>query len=202
MPPRPRPDLRRRKPQRQAKKKFWLFCEGKNTEPSYFEALNDTYHSTVIEIEPVGAVGEPGRIARTAVAKATELGLHLKARRNLDSLEARDEVWAVFDRDEHPRFMAAVQKCEANNIGVARSNPCFEVWLILHYQDFHKPDDRHEVQKHLQKLCPEYDPKNGKTADCSALARSIHRDYIHQQADDILYFEAGPVLAPKDDRGF
>ena len=76
---------------------------------------------------------------------------------------------AVFDRDEHPNFDEAVALCVASPVGVARSNPCFEVWLILHKMDFDRPDGRHAVQTHLQSLCPEYDAAKGKRPDCVSL---------------------------------
>ena len=43
-------------------------------------------------------------------------------------------------------------KCEEQNVGVARSNPCFELWLILHQQDYDKPEDRHAMQKATRKV--------------------------------------------------
>jgi hypothetical protein len=57
--------------------------------------------------------------------------------------------------------------------GVARSNPCFEIWLILHETDFHRPDGRHAVMARLQSLCPEYDAAKGKRPDCLRLIARI-----------------------------
>jgi len=85
-----------------------------------------------------------------------------RQRKKKDSFEENDEVWAVFDRDEHPNFNSAVNDCEQNGIGVARSNPCFELWLILHYEDYDRPLGRHDVQAHLQSINGSYDPKIGK----------------------------------------
>ena len=94
-------------------------------------------------------------------------------RRGRNSFEAKDQVWAVFDRDEHPNHEAAVRMCEQNRVGVARSNPCFEVWLILHEREFDRPDGRHAVQRHLKTLRPEYDPDNGKSCDCHDLVSRV-----------------------------
>jgi hypothetical protein len=49
--------------------------------------------------------------------------------------KAHDEVWCVFDRDEHPNFAQALDKAGANGIGVAISNPCIELWFVLHFAD-------------------------------------------------------------------
>ncbi|WP_201861423.1 RloB family protein [Microvirga soli] len=155
------------------KKKFILYCEGKNTEPDYFNALKVLFKGTLVEVEAIGAVGDPSKIAETASDRAQEMGLTRGSRKKRDSFEEKDEIWAVFDRDEHPHFDQALRVCEGKGINVARSNPCFEIWLILHFDDFHKPHDRHEVQKHLKSLCAQYDPSKGKTLDCAAVLKDL-----------------------------
>ena len=82
-------------------------------------------------------------------------------------------VWGVFDRDEHPRFNEAVELCRNHGIGVGRSNPCFELWLILHERDYDQSDDRHRVQAELRRLRPEYEIDGAKTPDCDDLIRRV-----------------------------
>ena len=48
---------------------------------------------------------------------------------------ASDEYWCVFDVDQHPNLGPAVEKAIANGISVAVSNPCIELWFMLHFQD-------------------------------------------------------------------
>ena len=84
-----------------------------------------------------------------------------------------DEVWAVFDRDEHPRFDEAIDTCSGSSVRVARSNPCFEVWLILHFVAYNRPDGRHEVQKHLEILHSAYKSGGSKSVNCSLLIASL-----------------------------
>lgn len=62
-----------------------------------------------------------------------------KGRKKANSFELLDEIWGVFDKDEHSDFDQAVHRCHEHGVRVARSNPCFEVWLILHFEDFHCP---------------------------------------------------------------
>ena len=126
------PKLKRRKPRLEPKRRFILFCEGEKTEIEYFKAIGRTCSKTLIALETHGGVGVPKTIASKAIEKARSLGLTPKSRRKKDSYEERDEVWAVFDRDDHPRFDEAVRECEQQKVGVGRSNPCFELWLILH----------------------------------------------------------------------
>ena len=62
----------------------------------------------------------------------------------------------MFDRDEHARFEEAVDMALANHIGLAISNPCFELWAILHFEGCDAPSHRHDCQKRLAELHPEY----------------------------------------------
>ena len=162
------PQLKRSRPSLDPKQRFILFCEGKNTEVAYFRAIDRACSSTLISVETHGGEGVPRTIAEKAVKYAKTLG-----RRRKDSYEERDQVWAVFDRDDHPHFNEAVAYCESNNVGVGRSNPCVELWLILHERDFDRYEDRHAMQKILAELRPEYDPDGAKTPDCDDLVKRV-----------------------------
>ncbi|MBE1710610.1 RloB domain-containing protein [Mesorhizobium japonicum] len=136
-------------------------------------------------------------MAQAAKSQQQKAGLSSRRRRDLDSYEERDETWAVFDRDEHPRFQEAVDLCLQVGIGVARSNPCFEVWLILHFEKFERPDDRHRVQKRLEVLCPDYSADKGKKPDFSkfmdAIGKAEHKAEAQLEARKA---EGAPFGAP------
>ena len=83
-------------------------------------------------------------------------------------------IWAVFDRDEHPNVPQALDVCKATKVKVAFSDPCFELWLILHERDFDAPDGRHQVQAELAKTLKDYDPKGRKTTDCKRLMAKVN----------------------------
>ena len=170
--------LRRRESVRSAKTKFFIYTEGKNTEPDYFRALEETLNGAIVELEVIGPAGVPLTLVGSAVEKLRSLR---KTRRDVQSFEKNDQVWAVFDRDEHPGVADAIQRCVSTGVGMAFSDPCFEVWLILHKNTFDKCCDRHEVQKHLEKCCPEYDRNSRKTANCRELIKSL--DQAEQRAD-------------------
>lgn len=162
------PALNRRAPRRSPKKRFTIYCEGANTEPQYFRALKLQYRDALITIDTVAPAGVPYTIARRAVEFIKRL-----EKEKADSFEEGDEVWVVFDRDEHQRFNEAVNLCNQKGIGVARSDPCFELWLILHLIDFDKPDDGRAVRRRLGKLRSEYDPGGAKLVDCATLIHSV-----------------------------
>ena len=167
------PELKRRAAQLEPRRRFILFLEGSRTEPAYFDALKRACRGALIELEIHGGVGVPYTIAEKAIERSRELGLSPRSRRRKDSFEARDRVWAVFDRDEHPRFDEAVELCRVHGVGVGRSDPCFELWLILHEQDYDRPNDRRAMQGELQALRPEYDAGGAKMPDCGDLMARV-----------------------------
>lgn len=148
---------------------FVLFCEGKNTEPGYFDAIDRLWASALVNVQSVPGVGVPSTIAN----KATEHARSLRRRRK-DSFEEGDEVWAVFDRDEHHRFEEAVRTCEHQGVKVARSDPCFELWLVLHERDYDAPCTRHHIQHELGLLRSDYDKDGAKDLDFDEIVARVH----------------------------
>lgn len=162
-------NLRTRRPPIPPNRKFILVMEGKNTEPGYFRAMRQHYRGSLITIESIEAVGVPMTIARAAAGRKRAV---VKMARK-QSFEAGDQVWAVFDEDTHPNVKEAIKLCQDAGVEIAYSNPCFELWLILHEEDFGRLDDHHAVQKHLRSICPEYDPNGTKQVNFSRLMPKI-----------------------------
>ncbi|WP_431358441.1 RloB family protein [Sphingomonas echinoides] len=162
--------LQRATPTRTPKSKFIIYSEGKNTEPHYFKAVRRDLLGALVEIEIIDAAGVPITIADKACQRAKALK---RSRGKRSSFEDGDQVWAVFDRDEHPRVSEAMNLCHKGSVNVAFSDPCFELWLILHYNDFDRMDDRHQVQSAFAKLCHEYDAKSNKSADFSKIMSNV-----------------------------
>ena len=180
--------LKRRAARREPARRFILFCEGEKTEPAYFDALRRSIGNALVEVTAIHA-GVPMTIAGRAVERA-------RRRKGKDSFEQHDQVWAVFDRDEHPNYEDATRLCEQHKVRVARSNPCFEVWLILHEEDYQRPDDRHQAQAHLRKLRPEYDPAGSKTCNFREMIARIEHAEERARRQLQLREEEGPPFAP------
>ncbi len=132
-PRRPGPRTSRSRPQasREPRPTILIVCEGQETEPNYFRAFkvtNDVY-------------GE-GRNTRDLVDDA-------KCRN--DAQGAFDQVWCVFDRDEFPNdnFDNAIARARSNGFHIAYSNPCFELWYLLHFQNLDAALDRHQICQKL-----------------------------------------------------
>lgn len=52
----------------------------------------------------------------------------------------------MFDIDEHPLIPEAKDQAKANGIELAISNPCFELWALLHFRDQRAHIERGKVQ--------------------------------------------------------
>ncbi len=88
----------------------------------------------------------------------------IEARRQRDENLAFDEVWCVHDIDEHPKIDEARVMARDNDILLAVSNPCFELWLLLHFRDSPGPQHRNDAIRMLRDFCYDYD-KNIRFSD-------------------------------------
>src|SRR6185312_4244684 len=66
-----------------------------------------------------------------------QLAVEAKERASSEHAEI-DEFWCVFDVEwpqNHPNLPEAIALAEKHGINMAISNPCFELWLLLHHAD-------------------------------------------------------------------
>jgi hypothetical protein len=134
VPPKPAPSLRRRVAVRPPKRTVAIFCEGHRTEPEYFLALKRDPRvrelaAVELRVEASNHKSSPMSLVRRAVA-ARE--------RNTREEGEIDSFWCIFDVEwptNHPDLHRALTTASANNVEVAVSNPCFELWLLLHFTD-------------------------------------------------------------------
>lgn len=137
-----------------AKPKIVVVCEGKLTEPSYFKDFTDHYNNPLVTVTTVGGCGVPISVVERAIDEKRQLVTY--ARQTKDSYDQQFEVWAVFDRDEHPKVQVprALQLARDNDIRVAYSNPCFELWGLMHFSCVAKPGSHQQTQRELKRVLP------------------------------------------------
>ncbi len=106
-----------------------IVCEGKNTEPSYF----NQFRLSSATIKPVGE----GYNTISLVNRTIQIAAQGKY----------EQVWCVFDKDDFNNvdFNNAIILAESNGLSVAYSNQAFEYWLILHFID-HQGGGMHRNQ--------------------------------------------------------
>ncbi len=144
--------------------------EGELTEPEYIKAFSRIHGNKSVQVvlAPVG--GDPRAVVERAIRELE------KSKR--DRLAANDSIWAMFDRDNHPRFDEARDLARNKGIQLAISNPCFELWGILHYQEQDAHLESRECQRQFGRLCPGYNAGTGKVFDDHEAIQQRHSDAV------------------------
>ena len=96
--------------------------------------------------------GESGVDPMSLVRRARQEAIRSRANRRRLGVADFDEVWCVFDVDTHSDVALALSEAERNGINVAVSNPCLELWLVLHLEDRWGPVDGHGIQRRASRL--------------------------------------------------
>jgi hypothetical protein len=104
-------------------------------------------------------VESPGGDPKALVVRAVALrdAAAVEARRAGDPNLAYDDVWCVFDVDTHPRLTAARAAATEAGIHLAISNPCFELWLLLHFTPHAAHATPAGARRLIRNHLPEYD---------------------------------------------
>lgn len=152
--------LERRPGRRQPRRTILIICEGERTEPDYLNALKR--EGWVREQAAIDLRVESGR-GRSSPSELVNRAINA---RDDDALRGGelDEVWCVFDVEDprsNPRLPDIVKEAERRGIKLAISNPCFEVWLILHFRDHTSWIDVHNAIERRREL----DDSKGKEVD-------------------------------------
>lgn len=94
------------------------------TERLYINGLRRMLRGHPITIDPGNSNGEPLSLVNSAIKRAKEVR----------SGDAYDDVWCLFDVETPPHgsLKPALSLASKNKISCAVSNPCFELWLLLH----------------------------------------------------------------------
>jgi hypothetical protein len=129
------------------KRRILISTEGEATETAYFTHLHRLHRERVIIVlDP--RHGTPLTLVRHAVDERERC---LKAERQSRGA-GYNEYWVVIDVDEHPNLAEALELARSNSIAVAVSNPCIELWFVLHSTDQTAFIHRHDAQAASKKL--------------------------------------------------
>lgn len=156
--------IERPAPTRLPKVTLHVFSEGESTEIGWLAFLQRTARELNISIEGKGGAGVPVTVAAAAIAKREELTQLARK----EEVYRRDEVWAVFDRDDHALDTVLTDASNAG-IGLVFSNACFELWPLLHVEDIGAYQDRSWLQHRLKEVHPVYNHDQGADVDWPTL---------------------------------
>ncbi|MBI3188885.1 MAG: RloB domain-containing protein [Gammaproteobacteria bacterium] len=187
---RQRQQLARKKNQRAGYDRILIVSEGSKTEPNYFEEIRKKYRlrTANIQVQP----GELGTDPIQVVQYAYELFINGDPNKRI-SMRGFEQVYAVFDRDEHRGYFNALKKAEsydgklrndfkqAVTFKAIASVPSFELWLLLHYEDIQASLHRDEVMRRLKRYIHGYEKGVG-----NAFALTCeHLDIASQRAEKL-----------------
>ncbi len=150
--------------ERRYRKLFVIAVEGAKTEPQYFAVLNDRRSVVRVNCLKGKHGGSPPQVLK-------RMEIHLAR----EALRASDEAWLVVDKDlwsDEQLAQLHAWSLGHGNYGFALSNPKFEYWLLLHFEDGTGIESSRECSERLKRYLTDYD----KGID----SRKITRDMIDQ----------------------
>jgi len=183
--------LARKKPKRPPFDRILIVTEGAKTELLYFEDIRKQQRIASAHIE----------VLHSALGTEPRQVVDFAHQRFLVSKEF-ECVFAVFDRDAHHTYFDALARVPAldkklrNDGGqpvrffAVPSVPCFELWLLLHFQDQMAPLHRSEAVQRLKKFIPTYDKgatyalTEPKIDDANERAANLRRQYNAKNGTD------------------
>lgn len=141
--------LKRTRGVRQEQRRYLIYCEGECTEVQYFRGLRTEVRTLPVSICVGGEHGEPKSLVRAAIEHKKRASRSCEDRRT-----EYDEVWCVIDVEAprpHAGLGEALALARRHGVEVVLTNPCFELWILLHFRDVSGYHTSEAAQKALEK---------------------------------------------------
>ena len=184
-----------------------IACEDENTEPYYFnkykKKFEEIWPKETLFLKPIGT----GRNSLGVVERAIEERSILANEANKTTI---DQTWAVFDKDDLDKsegnrrnFNQAFELGNSENVRIAYSNECFELWLLLYLEDVDKemPIPRKEIYKRLEsalnRVCPEaFDYEHGNNNVVDLVVKYGDKHAAIKRAEELFSFHSKAIHSP------
>ena len=130
---------------------FIIATEGKETEPAYFRMgiFKSRERPVGVKVLNRGGGSSPDAVL-------DEMRKYLRGYQK----KKGDEAWLVVDKDQWKtsdlELLYAWSRSDSYK-NLAVSNPQFEYWLLLHFEDGKKVNNKSECLRRLRKYIPDYD---------------------------------------------
>lgn len=135
---------------------YLIVTEGTETEVNYFKNIKriiESLFSNSIIVEKI-------ELDVQGTARSTKVLVNEAIKKR--SLKTYSEVWVVFDKDDNQDFDDAIALAKKEGLNVAWSNECFELWLLLHFQDLKSAIGRNDYYSKLTNHFKDKNINNGK----------------------------------------
>lgn len=127
---------------------YVIACEDTCAAKQYFNIYKSSRVHYVEILETENGLSSP---------KAVYQRLEERYDNDKDDREAYgDEYWLMLDIDHWtepnhiPNFTRVCSEAKQKGFHLAHSNPCFDIWLLLHHTDI-KPDEKYEKYKDVER---------------------------------------------------
>ena len=160
-------------PTRPYRKMFVLATEGAETEPQYFDLFNSQLVAITVKCLRSNTDSAPAHVLK-----------RMKRHLQYNSLRPGDAAWLVVDKDrwtdEQLNQLRAWADTDEQH-GFAVSNPCFELWLLFHFEDVAGIGNIRQCKDRLKRYLPHYEKSHIETSRLipgisSAIDRARRKD--------------------------
>ena len=134
---------------RRYRKLLVIAVEGTKTEPQYFAIFNTSQSTIWVKCIKGNHASSPPQVLK-------RMENYLKEK----SLNKTDEAWLVVDKDQWTDAQLTQLynwSQVGGNYGFALSNPKFEYWLLLHFENGTGISSTQECNERLKRYLPDYD---------------------------------------------
>ncbi|MFD6996389.1 RloB family protein [Streptomyces mirabilis] len=127
------------------RREVYVYTEGEVTEPGFITYVTENgtrkepRHEIVCKVENLSAPTKrrkPLPLVEEAIKKWDEVQRAAKKAQIKPDDWNWPQVWCLFDRDMHEDIPTAFARAKRAKLHVAYSHPCFEMWRLLHYQNY------------------------------------------------------------------
>jgi hypothetical protein len=174
-----------------------IACEDQTTEPEYFKEYKDLFEAIwpkkTLFLKPIGTGRNSLGVVQQAIEERSKLETNDKT--------TIDQTWAVFDKDDLDksegnieRFNEAFDLGKEKEVKIAYSNECFELWLLLYFEDINKETaiPRAEIysrlEKAIQKHQPEFVYEHGNSNVVKLVSKYGNKKNALQRAEELFNY--------------
>lgn len=157
--------------------RIFVVMEGSKTEPNYLRNLQALFPRIKFEIVRTGSHSAPDNIVKK-IRETIKSDLRDKGRN-----AKRDKAFLIFDDDGRmpKEFEKAIswRDSDPENNYIVLSRPCFEIWLLYHFEDCVGIQTKKECVERLKNYVPNYEKDYRRTFTeeevSKAMARALSR---------------------------
>ena len=168
------PQFKRKPPTKLVGRKVVVACEGE-TEQRYFKMIRGALPRSSNLIFVI----KPGETNPSSIVEAAHA--EREKQKNGKGWGRGDTVWAVYDGEEHYEsdqkdWQNAIEFAKRQRVELVISNPSFELWLLLHFQEqnahIHRKNAIAKLQSYVHSYAKGVCPLLSKEQEEAAVTRA------------------------------